>query len=187
MALLGNQTPVIEASRFALDLVFKHNALLLNDLLALGLGTFSFPVPLVGFTYENPSSLELLNYSYSEYPYLTKTLIANSYVKNNTQLSIRSYRAITSVNSVITNIAINEALTILIEKYCDRGGTFSCFTMWGFISNLVVERLEIIPADDNQLGGVGFQWTFKKINFDTSSVDSVISKKIQALQKGTVV
>lgn len=186
--ILGNSAPILEAtsevSRFALDAVYAKNAILLADLTRLfGLGA-SIPLPIVGFTYENPSEMELLKYEYSEYPYLNKTLITNSYTKQNTKLTIRSWRAITSVNGIVTNLALNEALFYGIEAYCDRGGTFTIMTMWGTYKNFVLENLAIIPQEGNQVAGIGFEWRFKRIPFDTANAQSVYSSALDAYSGG---
>lgn len=173
--------------RKSLDYIYRHNALLLSDVVYItGLGNASIPLPIVGFVYENPHALEMLKYEYSEYPYLNKTLITNSYTKQNTKFSLRSYRAITSNNGVATNIALNEALYYGIEYYCDRGGTFKMLTMWGAFSNLVLESLQIVQAGDNQLGGIGFEWQFRKIPFDTTNAERIYSNTIASRSNSTV-
>lgn len=188
-SLLGSSTPVVKATRASLDLVYRHNALLLKDAFTILGGSYlSIPIPILGFVYEHPSSMDLLDYSYSEFPYLTKTTLINSYQKNNTQISIRSYRAITSLNGVVSNIALNEGIFQLLEKYCDRGGTFAILTMWGYFENLVLNKLSIIPPSSGELsmGGVGFEWNFTRVNFDKSDINKVFNRSIENLTKGTV-
>lgn len=169
-----------------LDKTYREHALILSDAFTMGELVNNTPVPIVGFVYEHPSTLELLKYDYSEYPFLNKTTITNSYTKQNTRITIRSYRAITVENSVAVNIALNEAIYYGIEYYCDRGGTFKLLTMWGAFSNLVLESLQIIPPNGNETGGVGFEWHFRKIPFDTKNAESVVSKDIEKLSKGLV-
>lgn len=170
----------------SLDIIYRYNALLLSDLGRVGGLSFSTPIPVVGFVYENPSTLEMLKYEYSEYPFLNKTLITNSYTKQNTRFAIRSYRAITAYNGIATNIALNEALYYGIEYYCDRGGTFKLLTMWGAFSNLVLESLQIIPPSGNEVGGIGFEWHFRKIPFDTKNAESIHSENVNQLSQGLV-
>lgn len=170
----------------SLDTIYRYNALLLSDLKTIGGLPFNAPIPIVGFVYENPSTLEMLKYEYSEYPFLNKTLITNSYTKQNTRFSIRSYRAITAYNGIATNIALNEALYYGIEYYCDRGGTFKLLTMWGAFSNLVLESLQIIPPSGNEVGGIGFEWHFRKIPFDTTNAENIQSANVSALSNSLV-
>ena len=74
-----------------LDYLFQKNAIILNDLLTImsggsnlnalgGLGV-NLPLPLLGFEFKTPHEVELLKYSYSEYPYVSKTLITNAYMR----------------------------------------------------------------------------------------------------------
>lgn len=186
-AWLGTSAPVIQGTRVALDLVFRNNALVLMDALTLAFGTSPGAVPLIGFTYENAYDYTMLKFSYSEYPYLNKSTIATSYVKENPNISIRSFRAITAFNSVITNIAINTAMIKGLDMYCCKGGTFGIFTMWdGFIKDLVLEELRVINAEDGKLGGIGLDWRFKKLDFSQSDTEAQISNTLKNLQKGTL-
>lgn len=172
--------------RTTLDSLYRDNALLLADLGTIAGISTNFPLPVLGFVYEHPNHMELLRYNYSEYPYLNKTLITNSYTKEPTRFSVRSYRAITSVKGVAVNIGLNEALYYGIEYYCDRGGTFKLLTMWGHFSNLVLESLEIVQPDGNQVGGLGFEWRFRKIPFDTTNAEAVQSATVNSLSNGLV-
>lgn len=188
--LIGSKPITIDsyssAKQFMLDTVYRDNALLLSDTLAIWGMSFNFPVPILGFTYEHPSAMELLKYEYSEYPYLNKTLITNSYMKQNTSITLHSYRGITAINGVLTNILLNEAFYKGIEAYCDRGGTFTLMTMWGVFNNLVLETLQIIPVEGSQVGGIGFEWQFKRIPFDTANAKATYSSSLNALSQSLV-
>lgn len=175
-------------TRTALDVVYRESVIILTDLARLMSTADSGDsyMPLIGFTYEHPSQMTLLKYEYSEYPFLDKTLITNSYMKQNTDLTVRSYRGITAVNGVVTNIALNELLFKGIEAYCDRGGTFRVMTMWGTFNNYVLEELTIVPPEGNQTGGIGFEWKFKRIPFDTSTAQIVYSASTNALSGSLV-
>lgn len=166
-----------------LDYLFQKNALILNDTLTILKGSpfsvlgvdVNLPLPLLGFEYMSPDEVELLKYSYSEYPYVNKTMITNAYIKENTRLSIIGLRPITygggSVNSVSTSVVgnylTNELILSTLQAYCDRGGTFTILTMWGQLNNLVLERLSGIRLESgpNQFQGQAYRFEFKRINF----------------------
>lgn len=198
MAITGNFIPTLSSDNVTkglLDMVYRHNALLLDDAISLIGGSFigglasapSIPLPLVGFVYETPSTVELLKYSYSEYPYLNKSLIINSYLRENTQFRVVAYRQITSSNPVILNIATNEILYKTLETYCNNGGTFTLLTMWGTFNNLVLEGLNgIMPNDDNAVGGCGFEFLFRKVAVSTGIIDKIVDTGLSKLTKGLV-
>lgn len=194
MALLGNAIPSVSgSSKGLLDLTYAHNALLLDDGISMGLSSLgvnvssslaSAPLPLLGFVYEHPNTLELLKYSYSQYPYLNKSLIINSYIKENTKFAIRAYKQITIQNGVIVNIAANELLFHSLQNYCDKGGTFTLLTMWGSFSNLVLEELNGIPPKDNETGGCGFEFIFQRMNFSKGLAEKVMDSALNSLSGG---
>lgn len=177
MSILGSVSiPLGKAGYKALELTYTHNALWLDDAASMLASSFgasgmlsavasAVKVPLLGFYYDNPEDMEILSYEYSEYPYLNKSQIVNSFRIANTPITVNAYRAITPNNGVITNILLNELVYTTLKKYCDNGGTFTLMTMWGAYTDLVLEKLKIIPAKDNELGGVGFQFQLKKIQF----------------------
>lgn len=188
-----------------LDYLFQKNAIILNDTLQIltgmtfdfGIGEFSLPIPLIGFEFLAPEEVELLKYSYSDYPYIDKTMITNAYIKENTQLSIIGIRPITHMpngnhsaghsdisggdktasainnasTSVVGNYISNELILSTLQMYCDKGGTFTVLTMWGQINNLVLERLSGIKLEGgaNQFAGQGYKFEFKRINFPKKS------------------
>ncbi|HEC1823334.1 TPA: hypothetical protein R1765_001958 [Campylobacter coli] len=194
MSILGNSMPTTKGgSKSLLDLTYRNSALLLNEGLSMGLsslgvnaptGAASAPLPLLGFVYDNPSTIELLKYSYSDYPYLNKSLIVNSYIKENTKFSITARKAITTINGVIANIAANELMFDSLQKYCDKGGTFTLLTMWGAFSNLVLEELNGVPPEGNQLGGCGFEFVFQRLNFSKSLADQILDSSLGNLSGG---
>lgn len=188
--ILGPASPTVEgkvgeALMLALDTIYSKSAIVLTDIAEITGITSSVGslltshLPLIGFTYEHPSEMELLKYEYSEYPFLNKTLISNSYLKQNTKLTLRSYRGITANNGIVTNIALNQLIFEGVEYYCDRGGTFRIMTMWGTFEGFVLETLRIIPPESTQAGGIGFEWEFKRLPFDTASTQNVYSDSLK--------
>lgn len=193
-----------------LDYLFQKNAVILNDTLQILTGnslnvpipivgdvSVSLPIPLIGFEFLAPEEVELLKYSYSEYPYIDKTMLTNAYIKENTKLSIvgvrpithmpngnhsidkndssKSARNVAAINnastSVVGNYISNELILSTLQAYCDRGGTFTVLTMWGQINNLVLERLSGIKLEggQNQFAGQGYKFEFKRVQFPKKS------------------
>lgn len=168
-----------------LDLVFQdcavileNSTLLLSSKFGVNVGA-QIPLPLIGFSFETPSQLELLNYSYSEYPYLNKQTIINAYLKEGGSITIDAVRPIQKGNNIVINYLTNKALVDLIETYADAGGTFAVNTMWGWYGNLVLEKLSGKAIDN--IGGVGFSFQFKRVYFDTTNQKSAINSLVSKL------
>ena len=109
-----------------LDIVFTKSAVLLNDneLLFNTTKLSGLPIPLLGFNYKIPDRLPLLKFKYSEYPFLTKNIISNCYMQEQTKFSIQAYNFLTTGIGVFTNIGFNMLLRSMLEKYILQGGTF---------------------------------------------------------------
>lgn len=191
MAVVGNILPSLykpnNLGKFILDFAFRDCALILNQsrLLMSDKMVGTFPAPLIGFSYDSPDSITFMDFQYCEYPYLNKTMIVNSLVKNNSSISLKAYRPITKANSVIANMMTNMTLIKALETYAMRGGTFTLTTMWGIINDLVLERVSGIKVE-NEIGGVGFQFDLKKINFALMNETAQMSSKLSNLASGGV-
>lgn len=196
MAGLGNVMPSMgrmgNGGFWILDLIFRDNALIMTDSQLLinaagaafgaswNIGT-SIPLPIIGFSFETPSQMNILNYSYTEYPMLNKVSVVNSFIKESGSVTVRGLRPITRGNPFVLNYLMNKTLVLLIEKYADLGGTWTINTMWGTYGNLVLESLDGELSHDNDPGGTCFTFKFKRINFDAvknrkKGVAGVISK-----------
>lgn len=199
MTLIGDFIPSVNsnnASKAALDLTYRNSAILLSDVVEMGLGAagisssltdFAPPMPLLGFVYETPSQIELLRYQYSEYPYLNKQLIVNSYVRQNTRFRVRAHRCITPTNTVPINIMTNEMYYLLLKEYCNRGGTFTLATMWGMFSNCVLEGLTGIPPEEtNGIGGTSFEFEFLKLDFQGNNLVKKVATGVSNTIRGIV-
>lgn len=202
MTLIGDFIPSFNsgnASKAMLDLTYRHSVILLSDVASMGLAAAGIsnpiasaiadliPVPLLGFVYETPSQVELLKYRYSEYPYLNKSLIVNSYIRENTRFSVRAHRLITASNPVPINIAANELYFQLIQEYCNRGGTFTLATMWGIYDNCVLEELIGIPPEaSNGVAGTGFEFRFLRLHFSGNSLIKKIANGVKSLAQGVL-
>lgn len=167
------------ASRAIVDLVFSNNCLILTDLVKTGILPILNTAPLIGFYYENPSQLGLYSYSYSEYPYLNRTAVANSVMKNSSTITIKGLRPITRANSVVVNYLANSTILSLLDKYIMRGGRFKLLTMWGPVSNLVMESIDGVTEFGQ--GGVAFDFTLRKIYTAESTSSSVASALLRII------
>lgn len=193
MTLVGDFIPSINSNnkgKAALDLAYRNSAILLSDAIEMSfgsspLGALTPALPLLGFVYDNPSQIELLKYQYSEYPYLNKQLIVNSYVRQNTRFTLTAHRCITPSNTVAINVMANEAYYLLLNEYCNRGGTFTITTMWGMFSNCVLEELNgIPPQDSNGVGGTSFEFKFLKLGFQTNELLKKVANSVTNTIKG---
>lgn len=182
-SLYGNQS----AAHKVLDLVFTDSALLLQNLEILWGANYKFgiPLPLLGFSFKTPSQVEFLKYQYAEYPYLNKNVVANSAVKQPTNIQITAYRPIYSGNGILTNYALNTALRVGIEYYCDKGGLFTLNTMWGLITNLALESLSGEPTE-NEMGGVVWDFTLRRLLFSSNSTTNSKSQSIKNAAQGAI-
>ena len=171
-----------------LDIVFTKSAVLLNDqellfpqswnaqIAKTNLG--GLPIPLLGFTYKIPDRLPLLRFKYSEYPFLTKNIISNCYMQEQTKFSIQAYNFLTTGIGVFTNIGFNMILRSVLEKYRLQGGTFMVMTPWGHITPCLCESIEGVTIDDKDIGGQSliFSFTTAKI-----AKKDAITKMVEAL------
>lgn len=185
--ILGNILPTFPSNngmgKTILDFVFRDNALILRDAGVILTGA-TFPLPLIGFQYETPTSIDLLNYSYSTYTFLNRSVIANSSVKETCEITITAYRVLIGSYAVEANYLTNELIIKTLDAYCMRGGRFILLTMWGAINNLVLTKLKGIKAYGNDMGGVGFEFNFKQLNFTSKSTAKKLSSKLSKLASG---
>lgn len=156
-----------DAGGAILDLAFKDSCLWMqNSTLLASWISFKIPLPVVGFQFQTPDDLELLKYTYVKYPALNKVAVANSFQKETTTITITGLRPITRYNPVGLNYVLNGmGMKNYIEKYADRGGTFALNTMWGLITDLVLTSVKGVKVDQSQIGGIGFEFSFEKLQF----------------------
>lgn len=126
-------------------------------------------LPLVGFSFQQPSNYEILKYSYTKYPLLNRAVIANNMLKETTKITLQGLRPITASNPLLLNYMMNTiGLKYYIEKYCDAGGTWWINTLWGARANYVLTELKGTKPT-GEVGGVGWEFTFERLNFDSIS------------------
>lgn len=192
MAGLGNIMPSVaklnNGGHGVLDLIFRDCALILSDTKILYAdkvqnmankgGKFggmlnkvvnalpAIPLPIVGFSFQSPTNLNILKYNYSEYPMFGRLSIVNSMTKEMGEITITGLRPITRGNPIALNYVLNQfALVKLIEAYADAGGLWTLNTMWGTYNNLVLTSLDGVTAEGTSLGGTAFTFSFKRVNF----------------------
>lgn len=202
MTILGDLIPDYSSAnscKKALDLTYRHSVILLSDAISMGLQAAGVElgstasaildavatIPLLGFVYETPSRIDLLKYRYSDYPYLNKSLIVNSYIREHTRFSVRAHRLITKTNPIPINIAANEGYYLMLKEYCDRGGTFTLTTMWGIFSGCVLEDFVGIPPEsENGIGGTSFEFRFMKLDFEGGGALKAVGNALKSLSSG---
>lgn len=181
-------------SQEILKTIYQEGAILLNDVFRILIKKVvvgvSIPLPLLGFSYAKPNQVEMLRFSYSEYPYLDKRIVSNSMVKEQTKFSIVGYRPIsladsTSGNNVLVNFLTNELIYKTLDLYTSQGGTFTIITQWGIFNNLVLERFSGVNLDIKTMGGEGFLFEFKRVLF-AKSLYQQMSDDLHSMHLGTL-
>ena len=187
---LGNVLPSLgklssgDVSGQILDLVFRDACLWMeNSSLLFSPLASQIPLPLLGFSFKTPDRLMIAKYEYAKYPYLNKTAVTNSFLKDSGEIEIVGLRPILKENPIALNYSLNNiGVKQYIEKYADRGGLWSLNTMWGLYTNLALVQLEGIKIDNSEMGGVGFKFTFQKINFaNIKSVEGQVSSFVSKI------
>lgn len=146
-------------------LIMEHSGLLISEKL-----TSFIPLPLLGFSFQTPEELSILKYKYAEYPYLNKASVVNSFLKEVCPITVTGLRPIMRENPIVLNYLQNNLqIPFYIERYCDRGGTWALNTMWGYFSGLVLTGLEGVKVEGTENGGIGFKFSFEKIQFGAIS------------------
>lgn len=159
-----------------LDLVFKDCCLIMqNTSLLTGWTSLDIPFPILGFQFQTPEEIELLKYEYTKYPALNRAFVGNTFQKQSTTVSVVGLRPITRYNPVALNYLLNNiGIKFYIEKYADKGGLWTILTMWGNMTDLVLTDLKGVKVEGTEMGGIGFEFTFEKLQF--SSLETMLEK-----------
>lgn len=181
--LIGTKAPETTGSITLqlLDLVYTKSCICLNDVQSVffGVGQYlTVPLPLLTFDYKVSGDIDLLNYTWSEYPYLNKQTLVNAPIKHATRFSVDLLDPINEYNPVLVALLKRQGLIELLDRYALGGGTFTVITMWGTLTNCVLESVQGINTDSGQ--GTQFRLNFLKPNFSrkrlTNSLNSFLSK-----------
>lgn len=170
------------AAKCIMDLVFRDCALIMesSNLLFSPIPLPALvPLPIIGFSFDTPEEIVFAKYTYATYPYLNKAVVANSFIKEVCPLKIRALRPIQRGNPVVANYLLNHTIIrFYIERYADRGGLFALNTMWGYVGNLALKELRGVKVDNSNIGGVGFEFEFERLNFSSISVADKITNSV---------
>lgn len=173
-----------EPSLEVLDFIFGRSAIVLNDVSKiLGIGS-GIPAPLLGFEYQPISKLDLLDFSYPEYPTLNRSSMINSYLKNNTRFSVRAIKPITYTNKFALNYLTNEAIYYALDKYVTAGGLFTILTPYCSLANCVLEKFTGVTTSDRDCGGQAFDFQFLKLNLPTKQMQTSQSNYLSSITSG---
>ena len=177
MEILGNPQDTVNATGYQiLDSLYSDGAVILENAVEILTGKkapIDAGLPLVGFSYK-PESLELLKYSWSQYPYLNKQKLTFAAVKEATTFSVAVISPIAAGgNEVIPSLIKRELLLTLLEKYCDAGGMFTVLTLWGTRKHCVLSGLDGVAGEG--MDGTLFKMSFSKPNFDLTGADASMS------------
>lgn len=166
---------------FSNTAVWLQNAIELSNMPVLSQNnlTKSIPLPLIGFAYKPAGEIELISYEWSQYPYLSKTIMTNAGVKQMTRFAVDVYSVLTPENTVAINLLKISSLTFLLDNYVAKGGLFTILTMFGPITDCVLEKITGI-SDGEMVDGTHLRFNFLKPNIEkaqtvTQQVTDLIS------------
>lgn len=166
-----------------LDIVFTKNAILLNNFWNNDVA----PISLIGFEYQIPESLPLLEYKYSEYPFLNKNVIQSCLKKEQTQFSLVGINSIVRLfdymgsTSVAVLMGYNEAVLKLLDKHVLSGKTFTIMTSWGVIKPCILERVVGKKLGSQDIGGQCLEFQFKTAKINSNKTEKLISDNLKKL------
>ncbi len=174
-----------------LDDIYSHSAIVLQDANTI----FNIPIisplfsgspvgdvglPLIGLAYKTEGDVELLNYAWAEYPFLSKQIITNAGVKQPTVFSIDAYSVISGANPIALNIFKVQKIVEYLEEYVAKGGLFTILTLFGTIQDCVLERISGV-SDDQGPDGTHLKMIFRKTNI--SSINAVVNNLTSLIQQ----
>lgn len=169
-----------------LDFIFGRNCIILNDISKIFGEGINIPMPLLGFEYVVPDRVQLLNFSYSEAPYLNRSSVVNGNIKNSTRFTLRGVKSILKSN-FITNYATNELLYYLLDTYITRGGIFTIVTPFATLGNCVCEDFSGIKLSDRDPAGQCFEFTFLKLNIQPEKISNSVSNYLNNITSGVAI
>lgn len=191
----SKSTDISEASYTLLDDLFSYNAVWLQNAIEIANIPFlsqnellkNIPLPLIGFAYKLTGDVQLLSYEWSQYPFLSKQMITNSGMKQQTRFSLDVYSVLSNTNPVALNLLKITALVSIIDNYVARGGLFTVLTMYGFITDCVLESITGL-SDGEMLDGTHLRFNFIKPNIDsTAAVTKQLSDLVSSIDIGKAV
>lgn len=120
---------------------------------------------ILGFSFNTNLEIPLLEYEYSQHPYINRAMLTYAAIKQDCEFTIGVNAVVTSLNPFLTKPAIMQSYIKGLEYYCDRGGTFSILTASGVITPCV---LQSFVALEGEAAGSRYEMTLRKINIASS-------------------
>lgn len=180
--ILGKARPtdISNADYILLDDIFSYNAIWLQNAIELFKIpvlseyelTKNIPLPLIGLAYRPIGEIELINYEWAQYPYLSKQVITNAGIKQPTRFAVDVYSVfkggniLSGGNTVALNLLKISTIVSLLNQYVAKGGLFTILTLYGFITDCVLEKITGI-SDGEMVDGTHLRFNFLKPNIDT--------------------
>lgn len=187
-SLLGGQSPVQKIINYnSVRTIYDNFSVLLVDTVSIlsgGVVNVPIPVPLLTFTYRPIGEIQFLKYKWSEYPYLSRQILTNSNIKEGVRFSVELKDPMNFLNPIWLAVLKRQGLIKLLETYCDKGGRFVVLTLWGTLTDCVLEGFSGIEDGGQQ--GVNYRMDFYKPNFNTSALDKALSTAMSALANGGI-
>lgn len=193
--LIGENVPNLGKVSIAIaKTVYSQNAIIFERPLEVFLKTplpIATPCPLIGFYFDYASDIPLLNYQWSEYPYLSRESLVNAAIKQPTRFTISLYNPLgkgeivptVKTDKTLTSATIDRnALKFVLETYTDGGGTFTVNTLWGTLTGCVLEGLDGVQADGTN--GTAFNLRFYKPCVGKETIGNKLSSFLQKLVNG---
>jgi len=181
----SKSTDISSADYTLLDDIFSYNAIWLQNAIELSnipiLSQFELtknvPLPLIGLAYKPVGEIEFLSYEWSQYPYLSKQIITNAGIKQATRFALDVYSVLNGSNPVALNLLKVSAIIKFLDGYIAKGGLFTVLTLYGFITDCVLEKITGI-SDGEMLDGTHLRFNFLKPNIDTTVI---VAKQVSDL------
>lgn len=193
--ILGkNVSTNISGSYTILDNIYSYNAIWLQDAqrifnipsLSSFIGTNIFdsvPLPLIGFAFKMVGEVDLLAYEWAKYPYLSKQIITNAGIKQATKFAVDVHSVLGPLNPVALNVIKLTVMLSILDKYIANGGLFTVLTMYGTLSDCVLEKISGIS--DEGPDGTRLRFHFSRPNISTiTSVTKSTNQFVSSLMSG---
>lgn len=149
--------------------------------LSVGINTLA---GILGFSYNTNQDIPLLEYEYSDQPYLNKAMLCYSAIKQSNDFSIVVNSIVTKLTPYVSKIGVFTGYKKLLEYYADNGGTFSILTPYTVITPCVLTSLKALHSTTP---GTQFEIGLKRINIASSGILKQLSSKIGNIASGGIV
>lgn len=152
-----------------------------SGITSVGINTLT---KILGFSFNTNVEIPLLEYEYSQHPYINRAMLTYAAIKQDCEFTIGVNSVITSLSPFITKFATIQAYTKGLEYYTDRGGTFSVLTPSGVINPCVLVRWAALESEDPS---AKYEMTLRKINVAGIKNNKSLSAQIANAISGAIV